>query len=128
MGKTTVYFDGACYLCSAEIRHYEKKDKTGVLRLVDISSPEFQAETEGLDPVKVQQWMHVRDSRGQLRLGVDAFIAIWESLPQYRWLSVLASMAIPNLLLRLGYVVFAKVRPYLPRRKTASCENGSCRY
>jgi predicted DCC family thiol-disulfide oxidoreductase YuxK len=124
--KTTVYFDGACYLCSAEIEHYARKDKGKALRLVDISRPEFDARAEGVDPVQVNRVMHVRDAKGSLRTGVDAFVAIWEALPSYRVAARLAHAPGIKQGLELGYAVFARVRPYLPKKKSASCESGVC--
>ena len=35
--KPTVYFDGACPLCRAEIRYYRGKDRAGGLCFVDVS-------------------------------------------------------------------------------------------
>lgn len=35
--KSTVYFDGSCPLCRAEIGYYRRKDQVGALCFVDIS-------------------------------------------------------------------------------------------
>jgi len=35
--KSTVYFDGSCPLCRAEIAHYRGMDRGGVLCFVDVS-------------------------------------------------------------------------------------------
>lgn len=124
--KTTVYFDGACPLCSREIAHYRKKDTEGRLHYVDISRSDFDARREGLDPDKVKKHMHVRLADGELAVGVDAFIAIWNELPGYGPLAKLAGLPGINLLLRGGYRLFAEVRPYLPKRHPPDCKHGSC--
>jgi predicted DCC family thiol-disulfide oxidoreductase YuxK len=122
--KTTIYFDGACHLCSREIEHYRKIDTAGRLDFVDIAAPSFNALEHQLDPIRVNEEMHVRDADGNLHIGVAAFIEIWRVLPAYqKWVPVATnSKVLP--FLKLGYFVFAKIRPYLPKRKT--CESGVC--
>ena len=124
--KSKVYFDGACHLCSREVEHYRNKDKLGKLEFIDISTPAFSAQAEGLDPERVQRIMHLRDEEGKLHLGVDAFIQIWNSIPGYGAFSKIAKLPFINPALKLGYSVFAALRPYLPKRKNANCETGAC--
>jgi predicted DCC family thiol-disulfide oxidoreductase YuxK len=128
MGVLSVYFDGACILCSREIEHYRKVDRAGALRLVDISDPQFRAETEGLDPVRVQKVMHVRREDGSFVTGVEAFREIWARIPRYRWAAGLSRLPGVRQGLDLGYFCFATVRPWLPKRKrdSAACESGVC--
>lgn len=115
-----VYFDGLCPLCSREIDHYRKQKGSGEIQFVDITAPEFDADKLGLDPIRVHREMHVRKTDGSLAIGVDAFIAIWEKLPRYHFAAKLGKKAIPHALLSAGYFLFARVRPYLPRKK-AGC-------
>lgn len=122
----TVYYDGACHLCSREIEHYRKKDPAHRLQLIDISAPGFAAATEGLDPVAVRRELHVRRPDGQLAVGLPAFVAIWEALPGFGGLAQVAQLPLLNPLLRGGYQIFAALRPHLPRRRRADCADGSC--
>lgn len=126
MEKTTVLFDGACHLCSREIEHYRRLDRAARLQLIDIAAPHFDAAAHGMDPAAVHKHLHVRRIDGSWAIGVDAFIAIWETLPRYRWAARWAARAPVKAVLRLGYAGFAKVRPYLPRRLRYTCEDGAC--
>lgn len=119
--KLSIYFDGLCPLCSREIDHYRKQRGSDLLRFVDITLPEFDAAAEGVDPVAVHKVMHVRTAAGELKTGVDSFIAIWESLPAYRVVARVAKWAPASFLLNVGYQGFARVRPLLPRRKRQDC-------
>lgn len=119
--KTTVYFDGLCPLCSREIEHYQNSAGSAAIRFVDITHSGFDARVEGVDPKKVHQHLHVKDSQGRIRTGVDGFIEIWRQLPRYQWLATAANPAPVKAALRIGYSIFAKIRPLLPRR-TRSCE------
>jgi predicted DCC family thiol-disulfide oxidoreductase YuxK len=117
----TVYFDGLCRLCAAEIEHYRKQEGADQFRFVDITHSQFSASTEGVDPVQVHKIMHVRNQQGELKIKVAAFIEIWKNLPRYKkWVS-LAEAAPVRLMMNAGYEIFAAVRPYLPRKKR-DCE------
>ena len=69
--------------------------------------PQFSAEREGVDPVRVHKEMHVRRKDGTLAVGVDAFIAIWDALPRYSFAARIGKWKIPHLAMQAGYVVFA---------------------
>lgn len=124
--KTQIFFDGLCHLCSREIQHYRKQTGNEDLEFVDITAPGFDAKQAGLDPIEVHRQMHVRRADGSLAVGVDAFIAIWEKLPRYHFAARWGKKAIPNALLRAGYSVFARVRPYLPRKKSDCSASPYC--
>lgn len=117
---TTVYFDGLCHLCSREIEHYRKMKGAENLRFMDITSAEFDAVREGLDPRAVHAELHVRDDEGKVHVGVDAFVKIWSHLAALRWLGPVVAVRPVHWLLEGGYFCFAKVRPFLPRKSCAS--------
>ena len=115
-----VYFDGRCPLCATEIHHYQRLSPSVPIKYVDITHSEFNAEAEGVDPVKVHREMHVRLVDGKLAIGVDAFIALWNAFPRYRFAARWARNPIFYRMLKAGYFCFAKIRPLLPR-KSADC-------
>ena len=117
----SVYFDGLCPLCSREIDHYRKQRGAERLRFIDITASDFNAQAEGVDPVAVHKEMHVKTSDGRLVTGVDAFIEIWKVLPRYGFAARLAQRSLIKPVLDFGYMIFATVRPYLPR-KSQGCE------
>lgn len=126
MTSTTVLFDGGCHLCSREIDHYRRLDTSGALTLVDITGPHFDASAYHVDAAEVHRNMHVRRPDGTWAIGVDAFIAIWQVIPRYHWAARLAAPRPVHAVLSAGYAVFARIRPYLPRRLRATCDDGAC--
>jgi predicted DCC family thiol-disulfide oxidoreductase YuxK len=116
----TVYFDGLCRLCSAEIEHYRHQAGADRIHFLDITGPDFDAAREGVDGKEVHQVMHVRRADGTLATRVDAFIEIWKCLPKFNWAARAATFAPVRAALELGYSGFARIRPYLPR-KTREC-------
>ena len=115
--KTKVYYDGACHLCSREMRHYKKKDQEKKLLFIDIAGKDFDAKKEGLDPKRVNERMHVRDEKGNLKEGVDAFASLWRTLGGYKALIFLVETEPFRFFAKLCYALFAKIRIYLPKRK-----------
>src|SRR5262245_26755554 len=124
--QVTVYYDGLCPLCSREIAHYQKRVHDDAVHFTDITAPEFEAADHGLDPERIHQVMHVKVG-GEVRAGVDAFIALWAAIPSYRWLARLARLSGMRAVLALGYRVFVRIRPWLPRRKPVVCTTGTCK-
>ena len=127
--KLQVYYDGACPLCSREIRHYMRKDTQHRMDFVDIADPCFQAEREGLDTQKVQKEMHVRLPSGEIQTAVRAFAEIWKRIPGYEWMSRVVLWKGVYPFAYVGYQLFARgIRPYLPKRKRdgSTCPNGTC--
>lgn len=124
--RRTIFYDGLCHLCGAEIRLFKWRVKDGSLAYVDISAPDFDPAAHGVDPLRVQKHMHVRDEQtGTMLIGVDALIGMWECVPGFRWLAAVTRLPVLNWFARMGYSVFAWVRPKLPKKKRA-CESGRC--
>jgi predicted DCC family thiol-disulfide oxidoreductase YuxK len=125
----SVFYDGACIICAAEMEQYRRKDRAGRLMLVDISSPGFKPEVYGISLSDFMYELHVIDHAGQISTGVEAFWAIWQAFPGstlYGLLGTLITLPVINPLARLGYQGFARIRKYLPKRKN-DCASGSCR-
>jgi predicted DCC family thiol-disulfide oxidoreductase YuxK len=123
----TVFYDGLCPLCSREISHYRRRIPQGKALFVDITDPDFNASSHGLDLERAHRVMHVKVGV-DMCTGVDAFLAIWEAIPSYRWLARLGRLPGIHAGLRLVYALFAWVRPWLPRRAPRDCESGFCRW
>ena len=121
----TLFYDGLCPLCSREVAHYRKHAPAEGLAFVDIADPTFDAASHGLDPLAIHHVMHVKVGDNILT-GVDAFLAVWELLPPYRWIVRLARVSVVRWFMKLSYFAYARVRPWLPRRKQA-CASETCR-
>jgi predicted DCC family thiol-disulfide oxidoreductase YuxK len=111
---STVYFDGSCPLCRAEIGYYRRRDDTGALCFVDVSRPAAEV-PEGLSRRQAMARFHVRAADGRVLSGAAAFVAVWDRLPAWRWAARAA--ALPGVLpvLELGYRLFLPLRPALSR-------------
>ena len=108
----TVYFDGSCSLCSAEINHYGSRDGGERLEFVDVSADDAEFGT-GLAPSDARRRFHVRLADGTLLSGAHAFDAVWETLPGWKWAARLASIPGAMLALEAAYRAFLPIRPFL---------------
>ena len=113
--KSKIFVDGNCIVCDFEISHY-KKIAPELFDIVDISDPAFDAKGYGLTSDAVQKHMHVLTPEGKVVKGVDAFAHIWSRIPKYRLGSKLIVKPGIHAAARLGYEIFARVRPWLPKK------------
>jgi predicted DCC family thiol-disulfide oxidoreductase YuxK len=112
LSKSTVYFDGSCPLCRAEIGYYRRKDASGALCFVDVA--ETAAVTpEGVTRERALQRFHVLAGDGRVLSGAAAFVEVWSRLPRWRWAARVASLPGATALLELGYRMFLPVRPFI---------------
>lgn len=114
-GCATVYFDGACPLCSREIAMYRSMDGADGLRWVDITTASVQELGGDLTREQALSRFHVRDEQGRLVSGGAGFVTIWRRLPGMRWLAWLAARPPLTWLLEPAYRAFLQLRPWLTR-------------
>ncbi len=112
--KSTVYFDGSCSLCRAEIGYYRRKDHDHALCFVDISETN-SAPPEGITQERAMKRFHVRASDGRVLSGAAAFVEVWTRLPRWRWAARAASLPGALIALEWGYRLFLPVRPFISR-------------
>lgn len=112
--KSTVFFDGSCPLCRAEIGYYRRKDQAGALCFVDVSET-GAATPEGIIQQRAMERLHVRARDGRVLSGAAAFVEVWTRLPKWRWAARAASLPGALAALELGYRMFLPVRPFISR-------------
>ncbi|WP_205964882.1 thiol-disulfide oxidoreductase DCC family protein [Pseudooceanicola lipolyticus] len=110
----TVYFDGSCPLCSAEVAHYAAQRGGDTLAFVDVSK-EDSAIGADLAPGDAMRRFHVRRADGRLLSGARAFIAIWETLPRWCWAARIAAVPGMPYMLEGAYRLFLPIRPVLSK-------------
>lgn len=114
MAKTTIYYDGACPLCRAEIAHYAEQDREGAFTLVNVADPASPLPLATSRPDALARF-HVRSSTGVVLSGAAAFVEVWAALPRWRWLARIARLPGVTPLMELGYRMFLPLRPAIVR-------------
>ena len=115
----TVYHDGTCPLCAAEIALYQRARGAEAVMFLDAAAPDTEAELgPGLSREAVLARFHVRDGNGLLVSGAAAFTALWCTLPGWRWLGRVVRSRPILPLAELAYHAFLPLRPYIVRALT----------
>ena len=108
MPDTRILYNDTCPVCRFEIDAYRRAAKGLPLRF----DPLTEAACYGLTPDQAARRLHVLQD-GQLLSGLDAFRAIWASLPRTRWLARLTGL--PLILPVLAFVYNRLAAPLLYR-------------
>jgi len=109
----TVMFDGACPLCRREIGLYQSLTPLVTVQWLDVSEGHA-----GISPAEQARYMarfHVRQKDGRLLSGAAAFVALWLTMPGWRWLGRLGQFPGAMPLLEWMYSGFLHLRPHLQR-------------
>lgn len=108
----TVYFDGGCPLCRAEINHYRKQEGADKICFRDVSISE-EVLAGDLTKEQALERFHVRGNDGLLLSGAAAFVAVWSTLPRWKWAARVAALPGILMMLEIAYRLFLPVRPFL---------------
>jgi predicted DCC family thiol-disulfide oxidoreductase YuxK len=108
--RPTVYFDGACPVCTREIALYRRQP--GAERLCWVDAAACEATALGTDLARPQALarLHVRGANGELVSGATAFIALWAALPRTAALARLLNHRPVVWLLDRAYLGFLRLR------------------
>lgn len=110
----TVLYDGACPLCRAEIGVYRGLSSDTPLCFADVSA-QGQALPEGLSREQLLARFHVQHADGRVESGARAFLALWATLPGWRWLARLGRVPGMPSVMEAAYRAFLVFRPALQR-------------
>ncbi|MGC9269364.1 thiol-disulfide oxidoreductase DCC family protein [Acidiphilium sp.] len=109
----TVYYDGACPVCSREIAFYRdqmERDQAGRINWVDATICGADALGPGLDRMQALARMHVRTADGELVSGAAAFGRIWRELPRFRPLGTVLAIGPVAVIAEWAYRGFLRLR------------------
>ena len=115
LNALTVLYDGACPLCRREIAVYQglQPIKAGqTLKFADVSRADCPLPAGGQRSDYMARF-HVQRADGQVLSGAAAFVALWATLPGWRYLAMAASLPGATPALELVYKLFLRVRPQM---------------
>lgn len=112
--RATVYYDGACPLCSLEIDYYRRQTGADDLQFINVADP---SSLDGSDLSKADalKRFHIRTPEGTLVSGAAAFVEVWRRLPRWAWAARIASLPGVLAVLEGFYRAFLVVRPAISR-------------
>ncbi len=104
----------------------KKRNQRGLIAFEDIAAAGFDPGIYGLTMPQVVGSMHAVKPDGSIVNGVDVFAEVYDAVG-WGLLSRLIRWRVTRPLAKVGYRVFAAVRPKLSRFDPSHCEKGSCR-
>ena len=108
--KVVMLFDGGCPLCSREVEHYKGIDRENKIDWVDIANSDDVSQRYGIKTGTAMERLHVIDNEGVMQSGVNAFLALWDVLPGYRYIARLIRILRVQGVLEWFYGYFARWR------------------
>lgn len=107
-------FDGGCPLCRREISVYRKLAPLEPIAWLDVSDT-TKPLANSQERAGYLARFHVRRADGTLVSGAAAFIALWLTLPGWRWLGRFGNLPGIATVLEIFYTVFLFIRPWIQR-------------
>jgi len=109
MGGLKVYYNSACPVCNAGIRGQKQRmnDCPVDIQWIDIHSQPDALKEIGAQQEFVRERLHVVDERDELRVGAEAFRALWAHTPGQGALAWLTGLPLLNLLSKWVYNALA---------------------
>ena len=112
--RLTVYYDGACPICTTEVRFYRAQAGAEDIDWVNLKFAS-EEDLKGLDREKALGRLHARDEKGEILDGVPAFAAAMERIPRFARFGRLLGIPPVSWLFRGLYAVFLRLRPLIQR-------------
>ena len=111
--QLTVFYNSACPVCNAGIE-LQKRRMPGVsVEWNDIHKNNeliSQLTQRNRTDVKldfIRKRLHVKDSTGEIQVGLDAFITLWKNSPGEHWKARILSLPVIHGITSIFYNIFA---------------------
>jgi predicted DCC family thiol-disulfide oxidoreductase YuxK len=128
--KLTLYFDGNCPFCAAEMTQLRSWNRTGHLAFVDIAEAGFDPIALGVDMAALDRELYSQTAAGEVLVGIDSMLAAY-TLVGKGWLVFPLRIKTLRPLLADLYRKFARNRYRISRwigyKPVSRCDEGICK-
>ncbi|MEP0073059.1 MAG: DUF393 domain-containing protein [Marinomonas sp.] len=105
----TIFYDGYCPLCTAEMNLLRDLDTQKKLILEDIHAADFSERFPHIDPIQADKILHGQLQNGEVIKGLEVTCLAWKLVEKHKWMQVLRWPVI-RFFADLGYLFFARYR------------------
>jgi len=105
----TIFYDGQCPLCMAEMRQLKLHDHQGNIQFVNLHNEKLIEQYPHIDPVKANRILHGQLKSGELLLGLDVTCKAWQLVGKHTWLIILR-WPVLRIFSDAIYLLFARYR------------------
>ncbi len=92
MSRIKVFYDGACPACDRAMMNYKKLSRTTEIDWLDISWDVSVLKNYNISVSDAIAKLHVIDSHGDVIIGAESFVIIWEQLAYYHYFAYFCRM------------------------------------
>lgn len=121
----TLYYDGECPICRAEVRWLRRHDRHRRLQYVDVAPPDFSGPPGLPARARLLERIHLRDATGGVHTGMAVFRIAYRAVG-LGWLVAPTGWPLLRPLFDRLYLAFARHRMRLGRWFGRRCEAGRC--
>ncbi|MEP3350958.1 MAG: DUF393 domain-containing protein [Marinomonas sp.] len=121
----TIFYDGYCPLCTAEMNLLRDLDNQKKLILEDIHAADFSERFPHIDPIQADKILHGQLQNGEVIKGLEVTCLAWKLVEKHKWMQVLRWPVI-RLFADLGYLFFARYRHSISSFVTGKPRCTSC--
>jgi len=125
MTELTIFYDGGCPLCAAEMRHLSRRDSARKIAYEDIYAADFSARFPQIDQQAADRILHGQLADGQLIFGLDVTYQAWVLVGKRKWVAILRWPIIKPIA-DLTYLFFAKHRNRISKLLTGQSRCDAC--
>jgi len=125
----TIFYDGFCPLCVAEMRSLKREDNADLIRLEDINAEDFSDRYPTIEAHEARRILHGLDAQGELLLGLDVSHRAWKLVAPASFNARLLGLLRKPLLRKiadLGYRFFARYRYQISFLLTGKSRCNTC--
>jgi len=105
-----VFYDGKCPLCNKEISYYKTIAPPDIFDWLDVANKPKILNNFGIDRITALKRLHVQNSKGEIKIGVNAFATIWQQLAYWKILAWIIKLPIIYSIASFMYNTFADYR------------------
>ncbi|MCB5162714.1 thiol-disulfide oxidoreductase DCC family protein [Marinomonas algarum] len=105
----TIFYDGHCPLCAAEMNTLRSLDTQKKLHLEDIHAENFSEAFPHIDPIEADRVLHGQLDDGRIIKGLDVTCLAWKLVGKHKWMQVLRWPVI-RFFADKSYLFFARYR------------------
>lgn len=107
--RITVYYNSACPVCDAGIDYQRGRVEGCDVEWTDVHLNDKSWQSLGSDLAFIRKRLHVKTDSGDIKIGIDAFIVLWEISPRDKWKVRLFKLPVIHGVSVVGYNTFAWV-------------------
>ena len=104
-----VFYDDKCSICNKEIEYYKKQGIKDI-EWIGIHKDQGELNLKNITKDSYLKKMHVIDDNNELKVGVEAFIALWKKHQYLKYLAMIISFYPLKYIATIGYNIFAIIR------------------